>query len=160
MGYGVIPDKHELEAWLRAGVTPREASERYAARGLHVSPGAISTARHRYGWPRFKMSHEGLIPWKVAPQHVRLHDHRMLSEESRRRQGAKLRPLFERQLDSWLRRLDEEGAVVHYDADTDQGWWWVDRRRGVDTDIIRVPDTDSEADLARLRRTAIPLFLG
>lgn len=141
----------ELEQWLRSGLTPKQASERYAERGEKVSPGAIALARHRHGWPRFHMDHSALIPWEIEPQHRRLYDHRMLSEESARRQGRELNPQVEKLLDSWKRRLEEDDLVVHYDPLTEQGWWHIPRRVGIDTDLIRVPSPEDEEEGVRLR---------
>lgn len=159
MQNSVIPDIHELESWLRGGLSPREASERYAERGLNVSANAIAVTRWRKGWPKMYLTHEALIPWKVAPQHVRLLHHRMLSAESRRRQGKPpTRAEDLRQLEKWLAWLRDGDAVIHYDADTPEGWWPVHRRPGVDTDLIRVPDMSNEAEVARLRPSAVHLF--
>lgn len=159
MQNSVIPDIHELESWLRGGLSPREASERYAERGLNVSANAIAVTRWRKGWPKMYLTHEALIPWKVAPQHVRLLHHRMLSMESRRRQGKPpTRAEDLRQLEKWLAWLRDGDAVIHYDADTPEGWWPVHRRPGVDTDLIRVPDMSNEAEVARLRPSAVHLF--
>jgi hypothetical protein len=151
MGERKIPDMGELEAWLRSGLTPKEASDRYTARGLQITPNAIAVLRHRRGWPKTNLDHSGLVPWVVEIQHRKLFDHKMLLAESSRRQG---RPLSDRDamlLENWKRRLDEQGAVIHYQADTEQGWWPVPRRAGVDHDLIREPVPGDELDM-RLRR--------
>jgi hypothetical protein len=64
----------------------------------------------------------------------------MLRTEARRRAGKQLRKEERVRLDAWLRRLARENIVLHYDPDTDEGWFYVPRRPGVDTDIIRVPE--------------------
>lgn len=152
MGYGVIPDLRELELWMRSGLTPKECSDRYAARGEHVPPGTISVARWRHGWPGSKMDHTALIPWTIEPQHRRLFDHVMLEAESQRRAGKALTPSREQQLNAWLARLSENDAVVHYHPK--KGWAWVQRRPGIDTDIISMPDLDNEDEVKRLRPRA------
>lgn len=154
MGYGVIPDLGELEQWMRQGLTPQQCSERYAARGEHVPAGTISVARWRHGWPGFKADHTALIPWQIQARHRRLYDHMMLEAESRRRQGKKLAPAKEKQLNAWLARLRDEDAVVHYSPTSEEGWHWVQRRPGIDLDIISMPDLDDEREVARLRPKA------
>lgn len=166
MGYGVIPDLLELERWIaREGLTAREAAERYASRGEHVPQATIATARWRHGWTPPRPDHTSLIPWVVAPEHSRRFDHVMLEAESRRRQGLRVPERREKQLDSWLRRLERDGAVVHYnrsqtDPETGEvpGWWRVQRRPGIDFDIISMPDLDDPHEVARLRPGAPDLL--
>lgn len=43
-------------------------------------------------------------------------------------------------LNAWLAGLERDGTVIHYDPDTPEGWWYVPRREGIDTDLIRVPE--------------------
>lgn len=151
MGRRTIPDMSELEQWLRSGLTPKQASERYAARGDYVTPGAIALARHRNNWPRVNLDHSELIPWHIEPEHRRLYDHRMLTEESSRRQGKSLTAEYARLVETWKKRLEAEGAVIHYDPLTEQGWWHVPRRPGIDTDLIRVPSDEDLDEGIRLR---------
>jgi hypothetical protein len=42
-------------------------------------------------------------------------------------------------LEPWLEKLRQAGAVVHYEADTKQGFFYVPRRPGIDLDLIREP---------------------
>jgi hypothetical protein len=166
MGAPIIPDLLELERWLvREGLTPQQASDRYAARGEHVSAGTIRVARHRHNWPRTKMDHAALIPWKIQPEHRRTYEHRMLELESQRRQGKKLAAKWEQMLDRWLQRLQEANAVIHYhptticpDTGKAPGWWHVTRRPGVDFDIISMPDLNDESQVARLRPAAVAIL--
>ena len=159
MSAPIIPDLLELERWLvREGLTPQQASDRYAARGEHVAAGTIRVARHRHDWGRTTMDHIALIPWKIQPAHRRSYEHKMLELESQRRQGKELAPKWEQMLDRWLRRLHEADAVIHYhptticpDTGKAPGWWHVTRRPAVDFDIISMPDLDDESQLARLR---------
>lgn len=147
-----IPDLSELEQWLRSGLTPQECADRYHARGDRVTAGAIRVARHRHNWGRSTMDHTALIPWKIQPAHRRSYEHRMLELESQRRQGKKLSPKWEQQLDRWLRYLDEDGAVIDYTPEA--GWVRVHRRPGVDVDIISMPNLDDEREVSHLRENA------
>lgn len=161
MGYGVIPDLLELERWIvREGLTPTQASERYAARGEHVPAQTIAVARWRHGWPTLRADHTALIPWVIAPEHRRRFDHIMLEAESRRRQGLKVPEARVRQLDQWLARLKRDDAVIDYsptavdETGVAPGWWHVQRRPGIDWDIISMPDLDDEDEVRALRPSA------
>ena len=63
----------------------------------------------------------------------------MLRAEARRRAGIELRDDETAQLNSWIDRLKEDGTVVHYDGDIDEGWFYVPRRPDIDMDLIREP---------------------
>ena len=62
----------------------------------------------------------------------------MLRVEGRRRAGREIRPQDEARLPSFKRDLTERGLVVHYDPDTEQGFFYVPARPE-DADLIRVP---------------------
>ncbi|WP_091336162.1 hypothetical protein [Micromonospora rhizosphaerae] len=81
-----------------------------------------------------------LVPWAVRREHRYNHILHMLRIEDRRRAGEPIPAAQMKKLDIWLGNLREQNAVVHYDPDTEQGWWLVHRRPGVDDDLIRVPD--------------------
>ena len=61
--------------------------------------------------------------------------------EARRREGYEIPPERNEQVDVWLKRMKDQGLVLHYDPDTQKGFWLLPARPGVDTDIIRVPDS-------------------
>lgn len=63
----------------------------------------------------------------------------MLRQEARRRAGGVLTEKMEQALNIWLDGLEADGVVVHYEPDTEEGWFYVPRRPGVDQDIIRKP---------------------
>lgn len=144
-GQRVIPDYGELEQMVRSGLTPKQISEIYAAKGLDISPGTISVARHRKGWPAVTVNHSALIPWRVRLEHRGAYDQRMLRLESRQRAGKLPRPADAQLLKSWKKQLDSDDAVVHYEPTTAQGWFHVPRRHGIDDDLIRVPDPEDES---------------
>ncbi|WP_432482537.1 hypothetical protein [Kineococcus esterisolvens] len=63
----------------------------------------------------------------------------MLRAEGRLRAGVELKPAEADRLEAFKRGLREQGAVIHYDGDTEQGFFRVPAREGIDTDLIRVP---------------------
>jgi hypothetical protein len=109
---------------------------------ISVSPSAISQFRSRHALPAAPGRHDDLIPWRVKREHASLHAAKCLRWESRRRAGEELPELAERKLDGFLRRLEAEDAVVHYEPASAEGWWLVPRRDGVDEDIIRDPGVE------------------
>lgn len=82
---------------------------------------------------------DDLMPWHVEPQHLWAFPPRMLRVEARRRAAMDVNSLDADRLASWKKRLKEEGRVVHYDPDTDKGWFYVPARPGIDRDLIRAP---------------------
>jgi hypothetical protein len=79
-----------------------------------------------------------LVPWQLRPEHRQLHAAKMLRAKSRVDRGEPIGAIQRRQLETWLAGLEADDAVIHYDPDTEQGFWRVPRRAGVD-DIIRDP---------------------
>ena len=93
---------------------------------------------------------DDLIPWPVRREHRYRYAIMMLRAEAKRRQGKPLTDIEQRRLERWLAWLRENNAVVHYDPDTEQGWWYVPREPS-DDDIIRRPPK-SQARTRRARR--------
>lgn len=63
-------------------------------------------------------------------------DARMLRLEGRRRKGLAINEKDLRLLTNWREQLEEANAVVAYDAETEEGFFWVNRK-DTDDDIIR-----------------------
>ena len=108
--------------------------------GIETRPSMFGNFRRRRGLERRLTRNDDLLPWALDEKHRWTYPAMMLRAEARRRDGKELRKEDETRLDAWLRRLEEEDTVVHYDMATEEGFWYVPRRPGVDTDIIRVPD--------------------
>jgi hypothetical protein len=96
--------------------------------------------RRRNGIDTRIVRDDELIPWAVRVEHRHSHAVSMLRAEARRRAGKALTANMETMLAGWLGGLAKDDTVVHYDPDTEEGWWYVSRRAGIDTDLIRVPD--------------------
>lgn len=110
----------------------------YAERGIHLRPSTISMAKRRYGLD-VREPHADLIPWLVHEDHRGLYAAKMLRLEGRRRRGDQLDADQLRYLENWKQKMADDGTVVHYEYDTDEGWFYVPRRDGVDQDLIRDP---------------------
>lgn len=137
----VVPSKRELERYLGAGMTQQQIAEDWSEKtNQSVSRSAIGMAIARYGLSSHKPRprYEDLLPWKVKAEH-RIHaDARLLRLEGRRREGKPISAQDLTWLNNWLQELDDANAVIVYDPDTEQGFWWMERT-AEDDDIIRRP---------------------
>jgi hypothetical protein len=121
-----------MRAYLDQGLTHAEIAEAWLKdSGVEIKRSTISMAIARYGLkdhsPRAHMRHSDLIPWKLESEHVYRPEARLLRLEGRRRAGNELAPAEERWLENWKKELREAGAVVHYEPDTEDGFFWVSR---------------------------------
>lgn len=139
-------DYAEAGQMLRRGMTQQEVADRYG-----VSQGAVSAAIARgvikdIAYDR-TATDETAIPWHpVRPEHRNLHLARMLRAAARRRRGESSAPVVEAQLDKFLQSAEQADFVVHYDPDTERGWFRVPRRVGIDTGLIRNPYLDDDGN--------------
>lgn len=135
----VVPDKTTLKNYLAKGLTQAQIVDAWASdSGNRVSRSAIAMAIARYNLnsnnPRTR--HDDLLPWRVELEHRGLSDARNLRALGRRREGRPLPPVDEQRLDSWLEKLNEANAVVRYEPDTEEGFFWVPRLPEHGDDII------------------------
>lgn len=142
----VTPNKTTLRRYLRQKMTQQQMVEAWEAESnIRVSRSAIAMALARHGLKSSttRARYDDLLPWRVRERHTDAYDAQMLRLEARRRRKGKLLPDQAGRLKAWKDRLEELGGVVHYDAATHEGFWWVPREP-IDTDIIRHPDNHPE----------------
>lgn len=136
-----VQDMQEALRWLEEGRTYQWCVDEYKRKyHIETSISMWAALRRRNGIDNRIVRDDALIPWAVNEEHRHSHAVSMLRAEARRRAGRQLTPLMEDMLDTWLRGLERDGNVVHYDPDTEEGWWYVPRRDGIDLDLIREPD--------------------
>lgn len=145
MGAPKIPDKTELERWMRNGRPYPEILAEYETRGIHVTSQALSVFRNRRNIAPVKTWNKDLLPWTVKAEHRGSWAAKMLRAEGKVRRGEPLPAgRIKRDLELWKKRMEPggefEGMVVHYDPELPEGFVYVPRREGVDTDLIREPD--------------------
>lgn len=129
----------EVRRWFEAGKTYAWMAEEYLRKyNLEVSITMFANLRARRGWTRRIAETHNLIPWTVKPEHRFHRLIALLRYEERRRAGLPLQTRYARELDNWLASMKEANAVVHYDPDTDQGFFMIPREPG-DDDLIRRP---------------------
>ena len=141
-GRSKIVDRQELIRWFNQGKTYSWMRDEYKRKyGLDVGLSMFGNFRRREGLTRRITRDDDLIPWAVKEEHRYAWDITMLRFEGRRRAGLReLKPEQEQHLEAWIAGLQEDDAVVHYDPDTEKGWFHVPRRAGIDADLIRKPD--------------------
>lgn len=136
-----IVDEGEVKRWIEEGKTydwmVRKYKEKY---NIETVPSMWSNFRRRRGLERRIFRDDDLIPWAVKREHRWRNQVAMLRAEARRRAGAEVSESSMRALRSWLESMEEGDIVVHYDPDTEEGFFYVPRRPGTDTDLIRKPD--------------------
>ncbi|MFY1688191.1 hypothetical protein [Plantactinospora sp. WMMB782] len=137
----IPPEAHaDIVRMLRAGETYESIVDWLKKNhGVSVRQHTISEFRKAQRLPARRGTHADLIPWTVRKEHQHLYVPQMLRALGQKRAGKALSEGVAGKLERWLPRVQGD-AVVHYDPDTDQGWFYVPRRPGIDKDVIRVPD--------------------
>lgn len=82
-----------------------------------------------------------LAPWDVLPRHKWSYALTMLRTEERRRAWGD-EGITEREherLSAWLRWMAVRDVVLDYDPTNDDGFRYLPRRPGLDTDLVRDP---------------------
>lgn len=135
-----LQSPQEFTEWWNEGRTYEWIIDQYRKKyHIEITPSAIGNWRARLGLERRQQRDLDLIPWKVEDRHRYKHTLAMLRAEGRRRAGAPLSDIQKTRLESWLAFMKEEDAVVHYDPETEEGFFYVPRRPGVDIDLVRQP---------------------
>lgn len=141
MPAGKIQDEQEVIRWFEEGRTYAWMVEEYRRKyNIETVPSMWGNFRRRRGLDRRIARDDELIPWEVKREHRWDYPILMLRKEARRRSGL---PMSEADLDAleaWKRGMDRDGTVVHYEPETEEGWFYVPRRPGVDVDLIRRPE--------------------
>jgi hypothetical protein len=134
-----IVDEQEVIRWFEEGRTYEWMSQQYLERyGIETVPSLWSNFRRRRGLARRIVRDDQLIPWAVREEHRYAYFLQMLRLEARHRAGEPVREADKIRWQNFIARLHEEGLVVHYDPDTERGFFLIPREAG-DTDIVRRP---------------------
>jgi hypothetical protein len=140
MGAKKIQDEAEVVRWFEEGRTYEWMSAEYQRKyNIEMTQSAWSNFRRRKGLNRRTVRDDNLIPWAVNPEHRHKYPLMMLRSEARRRAGREMKPLDQIQLANWLKYISGLNAVVHYDPDTVEGFFYVPREAS-DEDLIRQPE--------------------
>jgi hypothetical protein len=130
-----IQDEAEVIRWFEEGRTYAWMSQEYERTyNLTTVPSVWGNFRRRITPDRT------LIPWAVREEHRWSYDLALLRMEARRRAGARLTPADAGRLALFRERLASGDLVLHYDPATEAGIHYVQRRPGIDRDLIHEPD--------------------
>ena len=122
----VIQDEREVIQWLEEGRTFKWMAEEYLRKyNLKVAAGHVQRLPVPHGSAYPRRANDDLVPWAVAEHHRWANPVMMLRAEARRRAGLSVTTP---RLDSWVAGLKRDGLVVHYDPDTDEGFFYVPAR--------------------------------
>ncbi|MGW1040054.1 hypothetical protein [Streptomyces sp. NPDC002547] len=134
-----IQDEREVIRWFEEGRTYQWMIDEYRRKyNIETVSSMWGNFRRRKGLDRRITRDDDLIPWAVNEEHRWLYPLAMLRVEARRREGRPLTESDEARLESWKAMLEEQGAVVHYDPDTEDGFFYIPRQEG-DDDLIHRP---------------------
>lgn len=129
-----------VRQWHEEGLTYAQMAQRaLEEHNVEISITAFSNLARRRGWPRRNARNDALIPWAIKPEHKNARPLVLLRMLSRRLEGLPLEG-HESELAYFLGQLAENDAVVHYEPDTEEGFFYVPRQQG-DEQYIRPPKT-------------------
>lgn len=141
MARSKIQNEQEVLRWFEEGKPYSWMVEKYREKyHIDTTVAMWGNFRRSRGLERRMDRSPDLIPWQVNKEHRWAYPLAMLRVEARRRRGEEVREVDESKLTSWKARLAEHDLVVHYDPDTEEGFFLVPRRKGVDKDLIREPE--------------------
>ena len=136
-----IVDEGEVKRWISEGRTYAWMAQEYLAKyEIEIAPTTFSNFRAREGLPRRFARDDALIPWEIKKEHRFGYPLWALRAEGRMRSGLSVSKGTLDRLTSFKDKLFANGDVIHYEPDTEQGWWLVPRRPGIDLDMIREPN--------------------
>lgn len=131
-------DYAEATQMLRAGKTQQEVADHFGVTQAAVSAN-IKRGNIKIDYPN--QTEGRAVPWHpLRSGHRDRYLVRMLRAHHRREQGLANAPVLEAMLDTFLAKAAEQDFVVHYDPDTEEGFFRVPRRLGIDVGLVRSPD--------------------
>lgn len=140
-----LPPMNEIREKVALGWTHQKIAE-WASEimGVPISRSTVSVALHRLGETR-RIRYSRELPWKVKDEHARKYHAGMLRLQARLDRGQELGDSDLRRLTAWRNSLMRDDAVIHYEPNTDIGWWKIKRRPGIDTWWIREPEVEEHS---------------
>lgn len=141
MGKRLVQDEQEAVRMMEDGSGPTDMVRFYKSKyDLETSVSMWNNFRRRHGIDGQLVWDPEVIPWKVEDEHSHKYEAIRLRQYARRKAGKSFYEKVPGELDAFVRGLEKDDAVVHYDPDTDDGFHIVPRRPGIDTGIVRVPE--------------------
>ena len=145
-------DYAEATQMLRSGATQQDVADRYGVTQAAVSAN-VRRGNIKIDYPN--QAEGRAVPWHpIRTEHRDRYLIRMLRANHRREQGLRSAPVLEAMLDKFLQTAEEQDFVVTYDPDTEEGFFRVPRRVGIDEGLVRDPAIDDEGKPVRLSSRA------
>lgn len=134
-----LPSDAKLAELARTMTHAQIAEYVYKTTGVKVGRSTVSAALSRAGLTN-RIRYSDALPWeRIKIEHNGHYAAQMLRAGARIEAGQKVSDDLSDRYESWKARLDAEDAVVHYDPDTGEGFFYVKRRKGIDKGMIRNP---------------------
>lgn len=123
----LLPDVQRLVSLREEGKTYKQIAEWVEEKtGEKVSPATVGAALSRAGKTNPLPRYEKHLPWVVRTQHISAYPARMLRALGRRDAGLPLSELDNQRLDSWLKQMRVEHALVAYVPESEEGFYYID----------------------------------
>lgn len=135
-----MQDLEEFRRWHAEGQTYAWMVEEYKRKyNIETSVAMFTNFATRLGLPkRSRKARISALPWVVKEEH-NIMELTMLRLVARQAEGMSIPVSAGPKLAAWKEFLTEKNWVVHYEPDTDEGFFYVDARPGIDTGFVRVP---------------------
>ncbi len=136
-----MPSDSILERWVDEGLDHHQIQERIKREtGEDVALSSVSGHLSRIGLTN-RVRYDEFIPWgRISVDHNHAFQLTMLRIGARLEAGKEVRPVDLNRYQNWVAHMQEAGAVVHYEYDSPEGFYYVARRPKIDTGLVRVPD--------------------
>jgi hypothetical protein len=122
----ILPPTSRLRQLVDQGMTHQQIADLITQETGHpIGRSTVSAALHRAGEAEAAKKYPEEIPWIVREKHQTHYAPRMLRLLGRRRRGLTNSTEMDARLDSWLKQLRDNEAVVVYVPDTDEGFFYV-----------------------------------
>ena len=141
-----MPSDSTLQKWLDEGLNHEEIQARILEReGEEVALSSISSHLSRVGLTH-RVRYNEFIPWgKISVDHNHCYQLVQLRIGARISKGLPVRDSDRRRFEAWEDQLRAQGAVVHYEYNSPEGFYYVPARAGIDTGLVRVPNPNSDS---------------
>jgi hypothetical protein len=147
-----IQDEDEVLGWFAEGRPYSWMVEEYERKyNIVTTPSLWANFRRRKGLSARIVRDDNLIPWEVRPEHRWAYPLALLRMEARRRSGVVLSQRDEDRLRHFTeQRLTPDDLVIHYDPDTEDGFFLIPRQPG-DKDLVHEPIQKTTARRSQAR---------
>ena len=133
-----LPDSATLATMSLTMTHQQIADQIFRDTGWKVARSTISAALSRAG--KTNPVRYTTIPWSpIKVSHNHHYALTMLRLVARREAGKELTPEQTVRLDSWLKRMSDEDAILAYEYDSDDGFYYVRRKKSDGDSLTRSP---------------------